>query len=68
MRSIESISTNHEMLKNDEVQEVIKGLQRTVDGLQSKSPLRSLEHIHGLLKEIDIEDIDDSSDKASILN
>lgn len=68
LRSVESISTGHEMLKNNEVQEAIKGLQRTVDKLQSSSPLRSLEHIHGLLKQIDVHDIDDSTDEGLILN
>lgn len=59
-RSIESIGQNHSSLDSDIVQNEIKDLNKTINSLLMKSPLKTLEYINELLGEIEITDNDDT--------
>lgn len=59
-RSIESIGQNHSSLDSDIVQNEIKDLNKTINTLLMKSPLKTLEYINELLDEIEISNNDDT--------
>jgi len=60
-RSIESIGQNHSSLDSDIVQNEIKDLNKTINTLLMKSPLKTLEYINELLDEIEINTEEDNS-------
>lgn len=59
-RSIESIGQNHSSLDTEIVQNEIKGLNKTINNLLMKSPLKTLEYIQELLTDLEINEDEDN--------